>query len=160
VNGLDYSPNSVVEEIRRVDGIAGTVFEVYIALATVAAAVVAAVDNNTVQSLAALFGVLFAFISYLVVPDVVFGMGQVDPTDEEALREYLKERQQKVLFAIYFILSAAYVALAFGFFLAIAVGDDDPVFGLIIAGVMLLVWGVVAYFARNDLWPRQLRSNK
>jgi hypothetical protein len=161
---MDDAPSasslSLADEIRRLDEIGSTVFEVYIALVAGAAAVVLAIDDKRAQIAAIISGGVLAVVSLAAVPDVVFAAGQRDRTDE-SLRRYLKTRQRQTQFSILLLLLAlAATALSIGNGIFWADLFDRSSVGIAVTLGLVSGCAVVAFIGRDVYWPQELRKRR
>jgi hypothetical protein len=148
-------PLSLVDEIRRVDDLATSVFEVCMAAAAGAVAVVFAVDNSEVQIGAAVIGFVLAFSALVAVPDVVLGWEEPD-LGQESLRRILKNRQRRTQGAILVLITVVNLCLIAG----VAVLGGVSGYGAAVAVACGGVFGAlpVALLNRGELWPKAIRG--
>ena len=106
MNDTSTPPLSAVDEIKRLDAVANTLFEVCVAVSVGAAAILLIVGSDIARISVFLAGATAAFVAISVVPDVVFAQRQPD-LSEESLRRYVKKRQRTIQGGILFLLVGA-----------------------------------------------------
>jgi hypothetical protein len=148
---------TLIEEIRRVDDLACTVFEVLMALGAAAVAIAFTVHVFAVQVAAGLAGFAVAIGAAFVVPDIVFAHGENDRSDS-SLRRYLKRRQRITQGAIVILL----ILVVVGLYAAFDVAVSDAVHnGFATGGVAVFAACVAAFALRrreSDIWPHDIRN--
>ena len=157
MNDAPGRPISAADEIRRVDEISNTLFEVYIAIAVGAAAVVFAVDNNLIRIITFVFGTVAGAMALGVIPDVVFAQGEPDRSDD-SIQRYLKSRQRNTQIVILVLFALVELALIIGLAFLISGRDVGSLVGGLVGGLVFLI--VVAWRQRDWFWPPQIREER
>ncbi len=151
------TPISIVDEIKRIDSVASTVFSVCMGIALAAVATVFAVESTVVQITAGFVGIGIAFLALGVVPDVVFGQREPDLSDT-SLRKYLHRRRRNTQLAIVVLLLLVLAGQVTGLSVLIADVADDSRVGVSAAVGGVLAGLVAAYQDRDELWPPSVRG--